>query len=68
MPDFDATLERLREEHESAPSPIAEAPEWADTEEPRPFRGFCEKCGISLLRRGPMCARCTFELALTETH
>ncbi len=67
MTNFDADMELRREAHESpAPQPT-DAPEWADTEEPRPFRGFCVKCGISLLRRGPMCARCTFELALSET-
>ncbi len=66
--DIDTQIELQREAHENPPAPSADAPEWADTEEPRPFHGFCAKCGISLLRRGPNCARCAFNdavLALT---
>ena len=64
MTDFDRQLEQQREAIESPAATPADAPEWADTEDPRPFYGHCSKCGNSLLKRGPLCAVCKFDKAV----
>ncbi len=66
MIDFDRNFELQREAIEAERQPLPDAPEWADTEEPRAFHGFCTTCGNTLLRRGPLCAVCAFNVAVAS--